>query len=185
MAALLNIGPYHECLSLGGAAFERFVRRPDHLWGSWAFGVSPPSRGGAGRGPPPASRAAGDRRRDGCVGTWPMDGQKPSRESGDRRLVAGRTLAARRTGHGATATRSSPRCRRLSQSRWAGPTSGAEGVNYTLSSLDSAPQAQEDPTPRPRCRRSEADWTACSQAARPAVAFACSSRWLRCFSQSP
>eukprot|EP00966_Prymnesium_polylepis_P217922 5043100-Prymnesium_polylepis.1 len=39
---------------------------------------------------------------------------------------------------------------------WAGPTRGAEGrmlrSKYTLSSLDSAPQAQEGPTPRPRCR---------------------------------
>ena len=75
---------------------------------------------------------------------------------------------------------------------WVGPNRGAEGVKHTLSSLGSAPQAQEGPTPRPRmrprCSHSEADRTACSQAVRPAVAFACgirSSRWLRCFSQSP
>eukprot|EP00966_Prymnesium_polylepis_P051993 1203997-Prymnesium_polylepis.1 len=40
---------------------------------------------------------------------------------------------------------------------WVRPTRGAEGVNHTPSSLGSAPQAQEEPTPRPRCRQSEAD----------------------------
>eukprot|EP00966_Prymnesium_polylepis_P237689 5497432-Prymnesium_polylepis.1 len=59
---------------------------------------------------------------------------------------------------------------------------------YPVALTVSAPQAQEGPTPRPRCRQSEADLAVCSQAARPAVAFSCgarSSRWLRCFTQSP
>eukprot|EP00966_Prymnesium_polylepis_P208117 4820698-Prymnesium_polylepis.1 len=40
---------------------------------------------------------------------------------------------------------------------WAGLTRGAEAVKDTLSSLDSEPEAQEGPTPRPRCSQSEED----------------------------
>ena len=66
---------------------------------------------------------------------------------------------------------------------WAGLTRGAEVVKHTLSSLDSEPEAQEGPAPRPRCSQSEADCEASLPANRPAIALACgmrSSRWLRC-----
>ena len=65
---------------------------------------------------------------------------------------------------------------------------GAEGVKYTLSSLDSAPQAQEGRTPRPRCSHAIADRAASSPAARPANELVCcipSSRWLRRISKLP
>ena len=71
---------------------------------------------------------------------------------------------------------------------WAGLTRGAEVVKHTLSSLDSAPQAQEGPTPRPRCSQMRAHRAASLPQVQPPSVLNCTthtSRGLRCISESP
>ena len=71
---------------------------------------------------------------------------------------------------------------------WAGLTRGAEVVKHTLSSLDSAPQAQEGPTPRPRCSQMRAHRAASLPQVQPPSVLDCTthtSRGLRCISESP